>query len=197
VTSQPTTRLVVRIVCMVLALVLLAGSVLLALEVALALAGQPHLLVDGSAWSERGRTLAWSEPSNLALATLLVFIGLALLALAWWPRRDEVVPASLPAPHVDGDAGTGAGPVKAPVAATIRRRELESTLAGAARTVDSITDASVRIRRGKVRVEATTARRDEGDLRERVRSAVDDAARRWAVDLPVTPARVATRGDDR
>jgi hypothetical protein len=196
VTSQPTTRLVVRIVCMVLALVMLAASVLLALEVALALAGQPHLLVDGSAWSERGRTLAWSEPSNLALASLLVLVGLVLLTLAWWPRRDEVVPASLPQPHVDGDAGTGAGPVSAPVAATIRRRELETTLADSARRIDTITDATVKVRRGTVKVNATTARRDEGDLRERVHAAVSDAAQRWAVDFPVTTARIATSGDD-
>jgi hypothetical protein len=195
-----TSRLAIRIVCMVLAVVLLAASLLLALEIALELAGQPHLLVDGAVWSERGRTLAWSEASNRALAALLVLVGVGLLALAWWPRREDVIAAdvhlaqsdSTADSKADSKAGTGAGPIDAPVTATVRRRDLEATLARAARRVDTVTDATVRVRRGTVRVDARTARRDVGDLRERVHAAVDGAAHRLAVNLDVAPVHVGT-----
>jgi hypothetical protein len=191
-----TTRLAVRIISMVLAVAVAVGAGLLAIEIVLALAGQPHLLVDGGVWNNRGRTLAWSDPSNVALAVLLVIIGLVLLALAWWPRRSDVVPTDVPIDDVDGDAGTGAGPLRAPVAATVRRRDLEAALTRAASGVDSITDATVRVKGAKARINVTTRRRDAADLPERVRTAVDHQARRLAVDLRVAPARVSTSGSD-
>jgi hypothetical protein len=188
-----TFRLAVRIGAMVIAVMVAAGAILLATEIALALAGQRHLVVDGGVWNDRGRTLAWSEASNLALAALLLAIGVALLLLAWWPRRPEVLAASVPIDEVGEQGGTGAGPLSAPVSVSVRRRDLEATLARAARRVDAVTDASVRIKKGSARVEAATARREVADLPERVRTAVDAQARRLAVDLQVPPVRMSSR----
>lgn len=187
-------RVAIRILCILLAAALLAACVLGIVEIALAALERPHLLIDGTVWDRRLRTTTWSTDANQALAAVVVLGGLVALVLAWWPRRDPVIGVGARLDGVDHRAGVGAGQVRAPVAATVRRRDLETALARAARRVDSVTDATVHVDRGGVTVRATTARRAAGDVPQRVEAAVTDAVQRMAVATGPVRARVRTSG---
>lgn len=187
-------RVAVRIACMLLAVALLAAAVLGIVEIALAALGRSPLLIDGAVWNDRFRTTTWSDAGNQVLAGFVTLVGLGLLALALWPRREAVVGVGADLDGVDHRAGTGAGPVEAPVAATMRRRDLEDALARVAGSIDTVTAASVRVEDDAVRVNASTARRQAGDLPGRVEAAVTEAARRLAVATGPVRVRVQTAG---
>jgi hypothetical protein len=187
-------RVAVRTICIVLAAALVLAATLGIVEIVMAALGRSHVLVDAGVWDERLRTTAWEDSENMILAGLVALVGLALLALAWWPRRQAVVGVGDGVEGVDAHAGLGAGSVDAPVAATIRRRDLEAALTRAASRVDTVTSASVSVDDDVIRVSAVTARRQGGDLRDRVQSAVTDSSRRLAVVPRPVKVKVQTSG---
>jgi hypothetical protein len=189
-----TVRVAVRIACTILALALLAAAVLGIVEIILAALGRDHLLIDGAVWDDRLRNTRWEETENQVLAGLVAITGLGLLLLAWWPRRQGVVGVGHDLEGVDARGGTGAGPVKAPLAATMRRASLERALARAVAQVDTVTGADVKVEDDVIRVNASTARRQAGDLPDRIQRAVDDTARRLALGGRPTRVRVRTAG---
>jgi hypothetical protein len=187
-------RVAVRTICIVLAAALVLAATLGIVEIVMAALGRSHVLVDAGVWDERLRTTAWEDSENMILAGLVALVGLALLALAWWPRRQAVVGVGDGVEGVDAHAGLGAGSVDAPVAATIRRRDLEAALTRAASRVDTVTSASVSVDDDVIRVSAVTARRQGGDLRDRVQSAVTDSSHRLAVVPRPVKVKVQTSG---
>jgi hypothetical protein len=187
-------RVAVRTICIVLAAALVLAATLGIVEIVMAALGRSHVLVDAGVWDERLRTTAWEDSENMILAGLVALVGLALLALAWWPRRQAVVGVGDGVEGVDAHAGLGAGSIDAPVAATIRRRDLEAALTRAASRVDTVTSASVSVDDDVIRVSAVTARRQGGDLRDRVQSAVTDSSHRLAVVPRPVKVKVQTSG---
>lgn len=175
-------RVVERFLSLLLALAVLAGSVLLALEVAWAVAGQPPLLVPWPTAYDAGTSNAWDSTPLRATAAALLVVGLLLLLAMLKPRR---------APRLKL---TGSDPA---VDAAITRRSLRSTLLDGARQVDGISGAKAKVSKRKATVQATsrlgsadTAKALTGELETALRSRLE------ALQLAKTPrlrVRVAPR----
>ncbi|GAA0338969.1 DUF6286 domain-containing protein [Actinoallomurus spadix] len=119
-----------------------------------------------------GRATRWADPLALAVACLLAVLGLLLILLALWPGRPRVIALAFDDPDV----------VVGITAAGLRRQ-----LAQAARNVDGVTRARVRLRRGGVRVQAASPLRDPRGLPEQVERAVTGRLRELA---PLRPPHV-------
>lgn len=124
-------------------------------------------------WLSRlGRDNTWQDPLTVAVAVVLILLGLLLLALAWWPGRARVVPVQ--SGHADA-------------AAVITHRAMARYVAAAAERVDGVDRARVSVRRGRVRVRVNTPLHDPDGLPRQVREAVGDQLRRLA---PLRPLRL-------
>ncbi|MER7441185.1 DUF6286 domain-containing protein [Micromonospora avicenniae] len=116
-----------RLATLLLAVVLLVGGVLLAVEALLSAAGRPALFVDLAGWAATLGGTRWDEPAVRAAAIAVLLLGLCLLAAElrrWTPLR------------VDAGAGWH-----------LHRRCLERRLTVAAASVPGVRRARVRIRR--------------------------------------------------
>lgn len=134
-------RVVERFLSLLVSLTLVVGSVLLALEVGWAVAGQQPLLVPWRAAYLDGGRNAWDSAPARILAIGLLVIGLLLLLAELKPRR---------APRL---AMTGTDPS---IDTAITRRSLRSTLLNGARQVDGVSDAKARVSKRKVTVKAVS-----------------------------------------
>lgn len=171
-----------RILSALLALALLLGGLLGAVEIALALAGQPPWLVPHPDWASALEELTWEAPAVRAVLAGLVLLGLLLLVPAL--RRGK--PGTITLPARSGD----------PSRVTVRasRRGIERTLAQAARQADGVASASVGVSRRAVSVQAVTTNRTSGDLRARVQDAVGARLAELGLsDTLRTRVRVITR----
>ncbi len=175
-------RAVERLLSLVLALALVVGSVLLALEVAWAVAGKAPLLVQWHGALHSGQADAWDTAPVRTTAVVLVLVGLLLLLVALKPRRAPRLPLTATQDGVD---------------AALTRRSLRTVLAGAAARVDGISGAQVKVSTRKASVTATsrlgspdTAQDLTGTLQTTLQETLD------ALQLTRTPrlrARVLTR----
>lgn len=150
-------RIFGRLVAAVLALVLLAGCLLVVLEILLAGLGRSPLVIPFDRWYDDALTTPWTDANLRLLFLALIVGGLVLLFLALASRR----PLGFPLRK------TGA-----PVDAQVTRKSLEQSLSRAARDVDGVSGAKVRMSSKRAAVTATTNRRVPGDLGDAVKAAV-------------------------
>ncbi len=156
-----------RIVAALLALALLIGALLVALEILLAGLGQPPLIIPYTTWYQGATQNPWNNPALRLLFIGLILVGLVLLYLALASRR----PLGFPLKSSDDS-----------VDALVKRKSLEGSLGRSAMSVEGVSGARVKIKKaGTAQVSATTNRRVEGDLKERVQAAV--ASRLSSLDL--------------
>jgi len=172
-------RTVTRLVSALLALALLVGGLLAALEIAAAgLGREDDLVLDWRDWRQDLLDTPWEDYVVRLVLAAMVAVGLLLLFLA--RRRPTAVPLS------DRVAGS---------AADLDRGGLEHFLAARLDRVDGVGSAGVRIRGGRARVTAVTPARDTAPVESAVRQATDTAlgelglARSLPVRVAVTSRR--------
>lgn len=175
-------RALERVLSVLLALALVVGSVLLALEVAWAVAGKPPLLVTWKGALSSGQTDAWDTAPVRTTAVVLVVLGLLLLLVALKPRRPSRLPLSSGDQHVD---------------AALTRRSLRTLLQSAAGRVDGISGARAKVSRRRATVTASSrlgSADTAADLTSQLQQTLQE--RLDALQLRTTPrlrARVLTR----
>jgi hypothetical protein len=149
-------RIVNRVLAAVLALALLVGGLLVAVEIVVAGFDRTPWVVPHDQWYRSARARSWNSAPPRWIFIGLVVAGLALLLLQLARRRPttlELTPAAVPA-----DLG---------------RRSLERALVREASRVDGVAGAKVKVDGAKAEVVATTNRRQTGELQPRVVEALD------------------------
>lgn len=174
-----TVRIVNRALCAVLALALLVGGLIVAVEIVIAGFDRPPWVLPHDEWYRSARTRSWASAPARWIFIGLVVAGLLLLLLQLARRR----PAALP-------LAPGAVP------ADVGRRSLEKSLARAAVRVDGVAAARARVDGDRAEVVASSNRRQAGDLQPRVAQVLD---RRMAAlglaRLPAVRVKVQARSD--
>ena len=151
------TNWVTRVVCALLALALLLGSLLAVVEIVAVALDRAPVLVPHPEWTSWLRTHSWNDAIVRAALGGMVVLGLLFLVLAF--RRGK--PASLALrSRTDG------------VDVIASRRSVEKALAAAAARTPGITGASASVSRRTARVDARTVARSELGLREEVETAL-------------------------
>lgn len=151
-------RIFGRIVAALLALALLVGALLVAIEILVAGLGRPPLVIPYDTWYRGATTNPWSSPVIRLVLVGLVIAGLVLLFLALAGRKPLALPLQRTGDRVDAD---------------VTRKSLEQSLTRAAQDVDGVSGARVAVAKRRALVRATTNRRVEGDLRTEVAEAVE------------------------
>jgi hypothetical protein len=171
-------RTVNRVATLLLAVALLAGGVLVAIEGLLTALGRPGPLPHG--WSAALTTARWRDTPVRTVAAGVTLLGLVLLAAElrrWHPVRLRLA----------GDDGWH-----------LHRRSVERRLARAARSVPSVRRARVRVRRrGDVwrpRVTATGDPAARADVEFALRRELDRLAapHRDRIEVRLVPSRWPT-----
>lgn len=154
-------RIVTRLVSALLALALLVGGLLTALEIAAAgLGREDHLVVPWRDWRQELLDTPWEDfVVRLVLAAMLA-AGLLLLFLLLAPRRPTAVRL---ADRTDG------------AAAELDRSGLERHLGACMQRVEGVGGVGVRVRRGRARISAVTPARDTAPVESSLRGAADRA----------------------
>jgi Family of unknown function (DUF6286) len=171
-------RIANRVLAAVLALALLVGGLLVAVEIVVAGFDRSPWVLPHDDWYRSARTRAWDSAPPRWIFIGLVVAGLLLLLLQTRRR-----PAALPL-------------TPAAIPADVNRRSLEKALVREARRVDGVAAAKARVAPERADVVATTNRRQEGDLPARVQAALD--RRLGSLGLARPPAarvKVNARGD--
>ena len=171
-----------RLLAVVLALVLLLGGLLAAVEIFLAQIGQPHWLVPREQWSAWLRTETWD---TTVVRTALVGIGVVgLLLLLAALRRGRPGMLTLPTESAQPWVRT-----------TASRRGVEKAIESVAQDVDGVTSARAAASRRRVTVRASSMTR-EGNPEQQVRQAVGERLAALGLDRSLRP-RVAMRYEER
>lgn len=146
-----------KILAVVLALVLFLGGLLAAVEIVLAQAGRHYWLVPRQQWSSWLHRQQWETPVIRTVLIVLLLLGVLLLlaALRRGKPRDLAVPSQVDAVEV-----------------SMSRREVEKTVAAAARQTSGVQSATASASRRSITVNAQTLTRATGDLRDQTRAAV-------------------------
>jgi len=173
-------RILSRLIALALALGLLVGGVLIAVEIVVAEIGRDPWVIPYDRWYRSARTNSWSSPSTRQLAIVLVAIGIILLLLQLARRR----PAAL-ALERGGSAHS----------ADLNRRGVERSLVRTVTRVDGVSSATAKISKNRTQVTASSNRRLPGDLEARVKTAAEQrlSALRLA-DPPALSVRLHSRG---
>jgi hypothetical protein len=169
-------RIVTRLVSALLALALLVGGALAALEILAAGLGREDDLV--APWRDWRRTLLdtpWEDYTVRVVLAITLAVGLLLLFLLLAPRRPTAVPL---APKADG------------ASAELDRSGLERYLSSRLRRVDGVATTSVRVRGGRARVSAVTPGRETTTVEQSLRRAAEDALGELGLASPLA-VRVA------
>ncbi len=156
------------------ALLLLAATVLIVVSCVQLLLGQPPLL-PFDALAAQGSASRWNGPAVLVGGGVLVLLGVTLLACAWAPGTPNVLPL---------------GGRDARVAAGVTRRSLRQDLNSAAEGVDGISGATTTVTPSRIRSTVRTGLLDTSGLAEQVRTAVGE--RLTAIALQRSP-KIAVR----
>lgn len=166
-----TLRLVNRLLASLLALAVVAGTVVLVAELVQAARGEPALLVP---WRDAGTALSdlrTGDGTLLIVAGVVAAVGLLLLLFELKPRR----PTSRPV--------TELGPGVRTVATEHGVRNAAVT---AARDVDGVRTASASLRRRSVKVRAGTRARDRvPEFTQEVRDSVEQALAQLQLHRPL------------
>lgn len=152
-------HIVNRVIGTLLALTLLLGGLLAAIEIVLAAIGRPYWLVPHEQWSSWLGDQTFADGVVRAVLSGLVIVGLLLLFVAL--RRGKPGTLQLPG-RVQG------------VRVTASRRGIERSVSTAVHRANGVRSAEARAGRRSIRVKAATAMRNPGDLQQSVQSAVTD-----------------------
>ena len=147
-----------RVLSALIALAVLAGGLLLAVEGVLAALARPGWIVPRARWADAVSGSTWQDSVVRLIAVGAVVLGLLLLIAAL--RRGAPGTLALPT-TTDG------------VNVRAHRRGVEKAVVSAARRTDGVTTATAKASRRKVKVVARTSLRQVGDLQSTVRRAVD------------------------
>ena len=172
-------RIANRVAAAVLALALLAGGLLVAVEIVVAGFDRRPWVLPHDHWYASARTRMWEDAPPRWIFIGLVVAGLLLLLLQVARRRPDALPLT-----------PGAVP------ADLRRRSLEKSLAREATRVDGGSAAKAQVGGDRVDVVATSNRRQTDDLEPRVTQALD--RRMGTLGLARPPSvrvKVQGRGD--
>ncbi|HEX2701788.1 MAG TPA: DUF6286 domain-containing protein [Acidimicrobiales bacterium] len=172
-------RIVNRALAAVVALTILAGGLVVAVEIAAAAAGRPPVLLPHDRWYADGRTHAWSSASARWLFAGLAAAGLVLLLLQLAGRRPQALVLR------DHDGGS----------TEVSRRSLERSLQRTTARVDGVASARAKVSPAKAHIEAASNRRLPKDLEPAVADVA--AARLRATGLGGTAVAVDVKVRDR
>lgn len=172
-----------RLLSLLLAVAVVVGSLLLAVEVVWAALGKSPLLIQWQSTYDRGGTDAWDSAPVRTAAVVLLVVGLLLLLAELKPRRTPRLQLTGTDPSFD---------------AAVTRRSLRSALLNAAKQVDGISGAKARVSGRRARVTATsrlgsveTAQSLTSELEAALRERLDSLqlARTPRLRARVTPRR--------
>lgn len=152
-----------RLLAPVVALLLLAGSVLVVVEVVLAALDRAPLL-DWPRAAHELQVRAWNDPLVMAACGVVAALGLLLLLAELKRRR--------PAAFVMLERTSG-------VVTAVDRKGMARGLEAAALGVDGVGQAQARVRRRRARLTARTTLREPVGMQERL----EEQVRRWYDDL--------------
>jgi glucose dehydrogenase len=147
-----------RVLCALLALLLLVGGLLIAVEIVLAQLGRPPLLIPWSAWASWLDGQTWDTLTVRLILAGLVVVGLVLLILALRPGKPRTL--ALPA--------TGSN-----LRMSIARRALQQNLADTAARASGVAGASAKAGRRRVTITATTANPNTTEVQHAAQAAVN------------------------
>ncbi|NUR70365.1 MAG: alkaline shock response membrane anchor protein AmaP [Hamadaea sp.] len=144
-----------RLLAVIVALALIALSVVVIVEVIAAAVGARPVLIDwpdALAWARRTR---WDDSALKVTGLLLALGGLGLLVFEFWPSRVRRLPVSSTDPNLD---------------VAVTRRGLAQDMTAATEEVDGVTPTRVKVGRNRIRVLATArdAAPDAAGLTEEV-----------------------------
>lgn len=172
-------RVANRVVAALLALAVLVGGLLVAVEIVVAGFDRRPWVLRHDEWYRSARLRSWDSAPPRWIFIGLVAAGLLLLFLQLARRRPVALPLC-----------PGAAP------ADLGRRSLERSLVRTASEVDGVAAAKVKVDEQRAEVVATTNRRQAGDLQPRIANAIE--RRLHALGLARPPAvrvKVNTRSD--
>lgn len=149
-------RVTNRIVSALLALALLLGGLLVAIEIVLAAADRPPWLIPHDEWYTSAQNTTWEDTSAQVLFVVLVVVGLALLLLELARRRTPAMAMST--------RGDGAR-------ADLDRHGLERWLGTRLADVEGAGATRAKIRKRTVDVSAQTPQRDVNEVKQRLEQA--------------------------
>jgi hypothetical protein len=168
-------RILSRLIALALALSLVVGGILVAVEIVFAELGRDPLVIPYDQWYRSARVNAWSSSSTKQLALVLAVAGLLLLLLQLGRRRPTALPMEKGASVHSAD---------------LNRRGIERSLERAVNRVDGVASAKAKITRSRTRITASSNRRLPGDLEARVKQAAEQ--RLAALKLAGPPALSVT-----
>ncbi len=172
-------RIANRVVAALLALGLLVGGLLVAVEIVVAGFDRRPWVLPHDEWYRSARLRSWESAPPRWIFIALVAAGLLLLFLQLARRRPVALPLS-----------PGAAP------ADLGRRSLERSLVRTASEVDGVAAAKVKVDEQRADVVARTNRRQAGDLQPRVADALERRMNTLGLARPPkVRVKVNTRGD--
>jgi hypothetical protein len=174
-------RSIARLFAAVVAIALFAAGVITVIEVIAAAFGADPVVAPHDDWARNGRTTLWDDTDVRVFFLIIAVIGVILLFVALSRRRPT---------RLDITAGTGIE------VATVRRASVEANLVRSAQSVDGVRAARVHIDRHRIRVTATTRRKDRTSLTDAVQAVVYGRLTEIGLASPL-PVRVATHTKDR
>ncbi|WP_432994735.1 DUF6286 domain-containing protein [Dactylosporangium sp. CA-233914] len=154
-------RLLNRLLTLIVSLALIAGAIVVVVDVVAVLTGQRPTAVDWLGAYRWAGQATWADLEVRIVCLLLALVGLVLLGMELKPRR----PARLTT-HSDDPATDAA----------YTRRGVVQTVQTAVTDVDGIDDAAVTVRRRRVRVRARAYAREPAPAAA-LRDSVTQAAR--------------------
>jgi hypothetical protein len=178
-------RLANRVLAALLSLAVIAVGVLLIIEVIVGRVHHRTAVVDWRPAYDWARRTTWNAGSVRVACVVLILIGLVLLLTELKPARVSRIAAD---PAQAGAAGIDAAYTRRGVAAAVR-----SAVAG----VDGVRGASVKVKRRRVTVAATSAAQGKATARS-LRDPISEAARQRLTALklrrvPSVSVRVTPR----
>jgi hypothetical protein len=168
-----------RIVSALLAVALVVGGVLVAIEVVLASLDRGPWVLPHEDWAGNASETAYTDRSARILFLLLALAGLALLLLELVRRRPPALQLT------DRDGG---------VEADLDRRGVERWLSTRLSGVEGVAGTKAKITRRAVEVTAQTPQRDVGDLQRRLEGAAQENLDQLGLAQPLRArAKVTSR----
>lgn len=176
-------RVVNRIVSALVALALLVGGLLVALEIAAAGIGRSEpVVLPWDDWRTSALDTPWEDANLRLLFIVLAVVGLLLLAFQLVRRRPIAIPMQTDTPGAEAD---------------LDRHGLERWLTSKVERVAGVAGARVSVTNTSARVRAETPGRETGAVQQGVAAAANSALSelRLARSLPVKVS-VTSRRDD-
>ena len=178
-----------RVLAALLSLALIAAGVLLIIEVIADRVSHRPALVDWHPAYDWAKRTTWNAGSIRVACAALILLGLALLIAELKPAR---MPRLAAEPAAEAAQAGAAG-----IDTAYTRRGLAAAIRSAATGVDGVRGASVKVKRRKITVAATTAPRDKAAARS-LRDPILAAARQRLTALklrrePSVSVRVTPR----